>query len=176
MEEATKKLNISGEHLRGLIEQNLLPAYVSEGSPLYRYAKIIEPHWDLNTLECKYAAFIGTDGTPIDPNEFVMYPIGFTYDRVLIKPEELRALEQGRSATPKPCTNNKAKVPLETPEQLTARLRSEDKTAKEIARVLKDTYPNISTFKIGSLLPAKTGATIEAGSISTRGRRLLKQK
>lgn len=174
MVEATRKFPISIEHLRGLIEQKLLPAYVREGSPLYRYAKIKAPYWEGDTLPLSMAEILDEAGDPIAPDECVMYPAGFSYGLILVRPEELRALEQGRSSTPKPCANNKAKVPLETPEQLTERLKSKDKTDKEIAKVLKQAYPDISTFKIGSLLPAKPGATIEPGSISTRGRRLLK--
>ncbi|QWV97473.1 hypothetical protein KP005_19395 [Geomonas nitrogeniifigens] len=62
----------------------------------------------------------------------------------------------------------------EAQEELVSRLKAEGFKDNHIAKELQRRFPTISTFRVGSLLPANPGANISPGSISKRGRRLLK--
>lgn len=64
-------------------------------------------------------------------------------------------------------------VPPIGDKQLVEELQQEGWGAVEITMRLLERFPDISSFRVGTLLPARSGVTIDSKSVSKRGRRLL---
>lgn len=90
--EAAIKFSTSIEHVRGLIQSGNLTAYVALTQPR-RYAKILDPVWNCGSLEYCQSIVIYKSGKYIEGGE-VVYLAGRSDEYVLVKREELSALEQ----------------------------------------------------------------------------------
>jgi len=168
MEEAAKKFNVSIEHLRWLAEELVLPVYVRNSGRRYSYAKVINPSWNGDFLRFCTALVLNKDG---NETSVWVYPSGYSYSMVMIKPSELKEMDRLHSGD----NNQGDQLEKEHLEKFVHELKSTNLSDKEIAKRLKQEFPDIYASRIGRLLPANPGMNIEADSHRKRGKRLLEE-
>jgi hypothetical protein len=168
MKEAAEKFDVSIEHLRWLAEKLMLPVYVKWPYNVSRYAKVDAPLWNVDSIEfCTAISFDEENNVANSSN--VMYPVGLSYSMIFIRPNELRNLELEQVGNIK----NSPHVIQSSYMKLCHELISDGLSPQNIAKKLKQKYPNLKPAQIGKLLPVNDGVTISYDGHRKRGLRLL---
>jgi hypothetical protein len=133
----------------GLAEELVLPVYVKNSKRQYSYAKVINPSWNGDFLRFCTALVIDREG---NETSVWMYPAGHSYSRVMIKPCELRKIEQIHEEVHNPPKKPEGATVSETPEEYVKYMRKKDEPDDLIAVHLKNKFPDLSAHECMKLI------------------------
>ncbi len=113
---------LSLEHLRGLIEEKHLAAYLNKPETSLRFAKLKNPKWEGDTISCR-AIVLDNKGKKIrpipdedgNPSGHIMYLVGISYQYIYVKRSYLKFLQDttGRSNEPSTIETSETRINIQ---------------------------------------------------------------